>query len=537
MHQRIPPLRQATPRRWRPRLGRAASRRTQTWPARAARIRRWRGARAVWIGRCRLLAVVMAAVVVVVTGYSWATLHQLSTGLATSDVIAGGAAPSAPADGALDILLVGMDSRTDSHGNPLPADVLAQLHAGDNTGELNTDTLILLRIPTDPARPAAAFSLPRDSYVAIPGYGQHKLNSAYARATTDAQQRLRAAGVSGAALDQQSRQAGRRELVATVQALSGVTVDHYAELNLAGFVAITQLIGGVPVCLNAAVHDDYSGANFPAGPQTVQGGAALAFVRQRHGLPRGDLDRVVRQQVFLAGLSHQLLAAGTLTNPAKLSALIDAVTTYVVLDQGFDLLGFTAQAPRLTGDLAFAIIPIGRAELPTPEDGQAVAVDPAQVRTVIRAAATTAPTDSPSVGSPAGAPVAVNAATTVDVRNATTVDGLAERVLTQLTDTGFTRGQTSAAARRVTSVVRYTGPAQRDAADRIAAELGGLYVEADPTLAAGRVQVTLGSGYTGPGRTAAPRSTSSAPPTPPVPAPPVPSVVASPSVNGAPCVN
>lgn len=174
MHQRIPPLRQATPRRWRPRLGRAASRRTQTWPARAARVPWWRGARAVWIGRGRLLAVVMAAVVVVVvTGYSWATLHQLSTGLATSDVIAGGAAPSAPADGALDILLVGMDSRTDSHGNPLPADALAQLHAGDNTGELNTDTLILLRIPTDPARPAAAFSLPRDSYVAIPGYGQH----------------------------------------------------------------------------------------------------------------------------------------------------------------------------------------------------------------------------------------------------------------------------------------------------------------------------------------------------------------------------
>ncbi len=152
-------------------------------------------------------------------------------------------------------------------------------------------------------------------------------------------------------------------------------------MNLAGFAEVTQAVGGVPVCLNAPVRDSYSGANLPAGPQTLEGPAALAFVRQRHGLPRGDFDRVVRQQAFLASLAHEVLSAGTLADPVRLSALIAAVSRYVVVDPTWDLLAFAAQARGLTaGAISFRTIPTGRPNLPTPQDGVAVQVDPGAVR-------------------------------------------------------------------------------------------------------------------------------------------------------------
>jgi LCP family protein required for cell wall assembly len=112
----------------------------------------------------------------------------------------------------------------------------------------------------------------------------------------EAESALATQGVTGPQLRQLARQAVARELLHTGKQLTGVTFDHYVEVNLAGFYEITQAVGGVPVCLQAPVHDSYSGANFPAGPQTVSGAAALSFVRQRYGLPCGDLDRILRQQ-------------------------------------------------------------------------------------------------------------------------------------------------------------------------------------------------------------------------------------------------
>ncbi|WP_459159544.1 LCP family protein [Salinifilum ghardaiensis] len=127
---------------------------------------------------------VVSAVVLVVTGYGWVALRDLGAGMNTSEVTA-----DAGADGATDILLVGKDSRTDAQGNPLPQEVLDKLQAGDNEASL-TDTLLLLHIPHDRSR-AVAYSIPRDTYVSLPdGYGQHKINSAYARAQSEAEQDL-----------------------------------------------------------------------------------------------------------------------------------------------------------------------------------------------------------------------------------------------------------------------------------------------------------------------------------------------------------
>ncbi|OLF12597.1 LCP family protein [Actinophytocola xanthii] len=325
-------------------------------------------------------------------GFGWATYQGAVDDLVTDEVIV--AAPEDEADAqsprelprtAQTILLVGIDSRTDNRGNPLPQDVLDAMRAGEADGEQNTDTMILVHVPADPAKRAFAVSLPRDSYVDIGGgFGMHKLNSAYVRARNAKASELSGSGADEATVRAESTTAGRRNLIATVSALTGLRVDHYAEINLYGFSELTKAVGGVPVCLTAPVDDDYSGARFRAGHQVLQGVDALKFVRQRHGLPGGDLDRVRRQQAFLAGLANRVFSAGTLTDPGRVTAMVDALTRSVVLDQNWNLLAFAEQIQDLTGDrIEFTTIPTGRPDLPTP-DGSAVEVDPAQVRAHIQ---------------------------------------------------------------------------------------------------------------------------------------------------------
>jgi LCP family protein required for cell wall assembly len=320
------------------------------------------------------------------TGYAWAAMQGLVNGLNYANVISDGGGGDKPADGARDILLVGLDSRTDAQGNPLSREVLDQLRAGESDGELNTDSLIFVHIPNDGSK-AVAISLPRDTYVDIPGgYGKHKINSAYARAMLSARKDLQKQGVTDPKqLDVQANQAGAKELIQTVEKLTGSTIDNYAAVNLLGFSDITKAIGGVDVCLNNTVKDQYSGANFTKGQHTISGVEALEFVRQRHGLPNGDLDRIARQQAFAAGLTKQLISTGTFTNPVRLSQLVGVVDRNVVLDSGWNIEQALSQFAGLSGsDLRFQTIPTGRTDLRTPYDGVAVQIDQSAVRAFVR---------------------------------------------------------------------------------------------------------------------------------------------------------
>ncbi|WP_191244075.1 LCP family protein [Amycolatopsis deserti] len=348
-----------------------------------ARGQRWRPVAYTAVGLASLL-------VLGGTGYAWTQLSRLDTGLATADVIAPSAqVPSGRASLSVDqnILLVGLDSRTDVQGNPLPQNVLDQLHAGDaEDGGDTTDTMIVVHIQAGGGS-ATAISIPRDSYVQIAGgHGKHKINSAYTYGKQAALDTLREQGLTGAALERAASAAGARTAIETVEDFTGLTINHYAAVNLAGFFALSNAVGGVPVCLKEPVHDSYSGANFPAGEQTLSGAQALAFVRQRHGLPDGDLGRIARQQAFLSGMAQVVLGAGTLANPVRLSALIDAVQQSVVIDQGWDVLTFAEQMHSLSaGAITFATIPVQSLSLATPYDGDAVKVDPVQVRDFIDA--------------------------------------------------------------------------------------------------------------------------------------------------------
>lgn len=369
---------------------------------------RSRTLRRVLAGAGRTGVALLAVAVLAGTGYVWVVSRAFAADLTTSSVLATRAGAPAVASTAprrsYTALLVGLDSRTDAQGEPLPPDLLAEIHAGDDGGELHTDTIMLVRVPADPRSPVVTVSFPRDSYVPLAdGSGHHKINSAYGRAYRTEQERLEAQGVTGAELDRRSREAGRANLVATVEAVSGTTVDHYAELNLAGFVELTGTLGGVNVCLNQPVDDRaYSGVDLPAGPQTVSGAAALAFVRQRHGLDGGDLDRITRQQAFLAGLAHQVLAAGTLADPATVSALLGVVTRHVVVDSGWDLRQLVGQLGGLAGgDVVFRTIPSIRPDLWTPVDGVAVEIDDDQVRDFVH---TVLFTDARADGTAPGTP-------------------------------------------------------------------------------------------------------------------------------------
>lgn len=462
--------------------------------------------------------------------------------------------PATP-DKATDILLVGVDSRTDAQGNPLPREVLNRLRAGRNEGEL-TDTMILVRIPND-GRHAVAMSLPRDLDVELPdGYGKHKLNSAFTRAKSATAERLVAQGASPATVQAESVAAGRKVLLQAVKELTGVSIDHYAEINLLGFSLLTDAVGGVEVCLREPVHDRFSGTNFRAGPQLISGPDALAFVRQRHGLPRGDLDRIVRQQAYLASLASKVLTAGTLANPSRVRHLISATQQSLVLDEGFDVLEFATRMQGLAaGNVVFETIPV-LGDGYSDSDGSVLEVDPEAVRAFV-AHAVESPPASPSTTPPANPSPASSgpskASTRVDVFNGSAITGLAGRVSAQLNGRGFRQGIVGNAKARSGSVVRY--PSGDEAAGRMVSEaLGGVPIHEDAGLPAGTMQVYLGRNYAGPGNkpianvlppsagtprepgVAQPVASESRPgdgPTPPPPAPPQP-----PMVGGeVPCVS
>ena len=393
----------------------------------------------------RAVAASLSLALLVGTGYGWSVQRQWTDQVVTSDVIGTRTATPPLPEQPFTALLVGLDSRTDAAGNPLPPELLAQLRAGEDEGQLHTDTIILLHVPGGPRARAVAISIPRDSFVALAdGSGQHKINSAYGRATEDAKDLLEEQGVRGAELDRRSRDAGRRALVATVERFTRLPIDHYAEINLAGFVEMTDAIGGVPVCLRQPEREVRSGVDLPAGLQVASGADALAFVRQRRGLEGGDLDRIARQQAFLAGLASRMLSTGTLSDPGAVRRIVDAVTRHVVLDRGWNLDRLIAQFSRMSGgDLRFVTIPTGTPALETPVDGIAVQVGPAEVQAFVRdtVAATGRTTAAPSTPATPSAPPGTGATTTTSTATttpATTATGTPTTTPTAISAAGVT---------------------------------------------------------------------------------------------------
>jgi LCP family protein required for cell wall assembly len=435
----------------------------------------------------------VALVVVLATGSGWWMAHGMLGGITVSQALSS-EDPKSSGD-AMNVLLIGLDSRKDQNGDDLPWAVLKHLHAGDSDdGGYNTNTLILAHVSGDDR--VTAFSIPRDDWVpftGVPGYNHIKIKEAYGLTKQYVEQKLINKGVSNQKeLETKGREAGRAATLKAVRSLTGVPIDLFAEVNLAGFYDLTQSLGGVDVCLKHAVYDSYSGADFPAGRQTLDAGQALAFVRQRHGLENGDLDRTHRQQAFLSSVMRQLQNAGTFTDLGKLKGLMAVARKDVVLSSGWDEDLFRRMGALAGGSIEYRTLPVVRYDNINGQDVNII--DPAAIKAEVAAAfgtssaATTTTSEAPSPS------------TVVDVINASNTSGLASKLARTLKQDGYTTGAIRDRVRGepTATTIEYAPGAETDA--RNLATLLGLDAPDKPnrTLEFGHVEVIVDDNYTVP---------------------------------------
>ena len=450
-------------------------------------------------GLARGFMMLVSVAAVLLTGAGYWVAHGALGGITVSDALS----PEDPRSSgdSINILLIGLDSRKDQDGNDLPWSILKHLHAGDSDdGGYNTNTLILVHIGAD--QKVVAFSIPRDDWVpfnGVPGYNHIKIKEAYGLTKQYVAQKLAKQGASSQKeLETKGREAGRAATLRAVRSLTGVPIDYFAEINLAGFYDLAQTLGGVEVCLNHAVYDSYSGADFPAGRQRLDASQALAFVRQRHELDNGDLDRTHRQQAFISSVMHELQASGTFTNIDKLKSLMAVARKDVVLSSGWDedlIQRLGALAGGSNGSqIEFRTLPVVRYDN---IDGQDVnIIDPATIKAEI-AAAIGAP---PPTTTPATTAAKPNPSTVVDVINAGSMSGMASEVSHMLKKRGYTAGQVrdrDSGEPSATSV-EYGVGAESDA--RNVAGLLGLDApkQPNPNVQPGHVRVTVDTNFSMP---------------------------------------
>ena len=200
-------------------------------------------------------------------------------------------------------LLVGSDSRAG-----LDQETADRLSTGMlDESEGRTDSIILVHVPL--VGKATMISLPRDSFVNVPGYGENKINAAFA--------------LGGPALLQR-----------TVEEATGLRIDHYAEVGFAGFANAVDGVGGIEMCLEEPLDDPMAGISLPAGCQDLDGPNALGYVRSRYASAGGDLDRAGRQRQLLSALSKKMLSPGTLFNPFRLFPTVGGVAKSRTVDKG-----------------------------------------------------------------------------------------------------------------------------------------------------------------------------------------------------------
>jgi anionic cell wall polymer biosynthesis LytR-Cps2A-Psr (LCP) family protein len=485
-------------------------------------------------------AVCLAAVVgIVVAGYA----HSL-VGL-TKQIEGGASIGDSPSVGAMNILLMGLESRTDFAGNTLSKAQLAQTHSGSdgpdgNLGAQDTDTLILIHVFAG-GQKAVGYSIPRDDVVNYPhtsdGVTEGKIDGAYNYAYTQyANENV--GKMSQQALYEGANEAGQVFEVQTVESVTGVHIDHFVVSNIYGFELIAQELGGMEVCLKPApksiepdnfgfggnlVDLPFPGANFKLdsnsgfnaikydGYNTKKGGAqylrlsppqALAFVRARDSLPGVDIGRTHRQQAAIDYIIYDLKHRSVLTDPTVISSLLTGASSYLKTDSGFSLLDFAPEMKSLTGsNLSLATLPDAAVQniyIPAfgnlPQDANYIYVPGLQrmVNKGFYGSAVVKPTKS----------------VTVDVYNGSGAPLLAGDASQAFASQGYTVGKAANSSDQSQTVqddtqVFYGAGAEANA-DSIADEVGAmtaggaLGATALSSLQAGHVEVLLGSTVTVP---------------------------------------
>jgi LCP family protein required for cell wall assembly len=268
----------------------------------------------------------------------------------------------------LNILLLGSDKGDTD--DPAYADTSLAEDARSDTwpvGKFRSDTLMVVHISGD-RKQVSVVSIPRDTLVTLydaSGAATHKakINAAFSEY-----------GPAGA--------------IATVEHLTNLRMDHVAIIDWAGFKDLSTAVGGVPVHIPESFYDPKQKVQWTAGDHVLEGKEALQYVRTRHGLLRGDFDRIERQQNFMRSLMKEVLDAGDLTKPLEFNDMLEAVTRNLTVDEDWENGEIRSLALSLRGTSAdkvtFLTVPVSGT--PTvPVHGSIVELDMVSTRQLFTA--------------------------------------------------------------------------------------------------------------------------------------------------------
>jgi anionic cell wall polymer biosynthesis LytR-Cps2A-Psr (LCP) family protein len=442
----------------------------------------------------------------------------------------------------MNILVMGLESRTNFQGQNLDAAQLNETHSGNTAnvaagleGSQDTDTLILVHI-FNGAEKAAGFSVPRDDVVNYPhevfpngtssaGLTEGKIDAAYAYAYNQSLSQTVNSSISSQQRYQEANQAGQLFEVQTVESVTGVHVDHLLVSNIIGFYQLSQQLGGLEICIqpapaqgglpagaNLTDNDPLTGTDnsgFDAstdGYNTSKGGKqylhldaaqSLAYVRSRDTLPGVDIGRTARQQAAIDYILYKLKNEGVLSDAGQITSLLSGAKSYIMFDAGWNLIDFAQDAKALSGNhLSFTTLPeISTNDVDIPGYPGAQSADLIDVPQIQQAVAKS------FYGSSSVAPSTASQVT-ADVYNGSGTAGLAGDVSQDLTGMGYKAGTTGNASSQSqptqgqTQVFYGSGSAAQANAQTIANVMGAQSATSESSLPAGHVEVLLGSSVT-----------------------------------------
>jgi LCP family protein required for cell wall assembly len=400
----------------------------------------------------------MSSLVLLFAGSAWGLTSYVNDSIGRVNAGTAGT----PSGGPLNILLAGVDLRSG-----LTAQQQQELHVGHDVTD-NSDTMMLIHVSADRSQ-VTVISLPRDSWVQIPGHGMNKINAAF--------------GLGGPQL-----------MVKTVEGSTGLTVNDFIQVNFLGFVKVIDALGGVNLCLPYSVNDPSSGLDLTAGVHHVDGLTALEYARDRHSFALSDLARIQDQQRLLASLLSEAISSGTLADPLKLSRFLQAAVAAVKVDQNLNV---TALADQLRGissrNVTFMTVPLASTNYLTSTGQSAVLWD----ATASGALFTKLKNDKPAVQ-----PVATahgknpgglqRSQVPLEVYNGTMIGGLSAGTGASLTQLGFpvTAGLTWSSQNITRTLIEYP-PGHQAAAQLVQHVMPGGVLRQVTGLA--KIRIILGS--------------------------------------------
>ena len=476
-----------------------------------------------------VLACLLAAVTLVAAGYAHEVVGRISQ---TAKGIAINGSPSV---GAMNILVMGLESRTNYEGQTLSATQLMETHSGNvasvssgRVGAQDTDTLILIHIFAG-GRKAVGFSIPRDDLVTYPsatylGITEGKIDQAYDFAYNQSLGQTYGSSMSPNQRYLEANQAGQAFEIATVEAVTGVHIDHFVEVNLIGFYYLAKAFGGIEVCVKPwsgngganlrdfnsgwdALNDGYNRSKGGAQYLHLAAPQALAFVRARDTLPGIDLGRTKRQQAVIDYVVWKIKNEGAFSDLGLLNSLLGTASQYIITDSTFNPLDFVTNMRALTGShMSFQTLPFagqvnGMKLNGSSQDVNVIDVPYLQqyINKAFYPPAVKKHRGAKGAKKTTSAPAPAPSTVTVDVYNGSGANGLAGNVSQALVALGYKAGTVANASAQSQTLQSGTqvfyGAGTSANAAKIAAEFGTT-ATALTSLPAGHVEVLLGSAVT-----------------------------------------